>query len=166
MPTTYNGIGTHYYGKRNVQTRPATCPHCQRTVNLISYDTRLWFVVFFIPVIPIGRKRIIDRCTACSRHYVMDADKWETAKQLETSGALEKFRSNPTPEAAIEAHRQFLNFQQIAEAAELQKTMSEKFADNARVQAYLAAALTHLGKLSEAGPFFARALALRPDLPE
>jgi tetratricopeptide (TPR) repeat protein len=166
MPTTYNGIGTHYYGKRNVQTRPGTCPHCHRTVNLISYDTRLWFVVLFIPVIPIGRKRIIDRCPSCSRHYVMDAQKWETAKQLETSGALEKFRSNPTPEAAIEAHRQFLNFQQIAEAAELQKTMCEKFADNARVQAYLAAALNHLGKVSEAEPFFARALELRPDLPE
>src|SRR6266568_4665888 len=126
----------------------------------------LWFVILFIPVIPLGRKRIIDRCPACSRHYVIDLRKWETAKQLEISGALEKFRSNPAPDTAIEAHRQLLAYQQPAEAAELQKAMGEKFPDNVRVQAYLGAALTHLGKFTDAEPFFARALELRPDLPE
>jgi len=166
MPITYNGVGTHYYGRGNPQSRPGVCPHCHRSVNLVSYDTRLWFVILFIPVIPLGRKRIIDRCPSCSRHYVIDLRKWETAKQLEISGALEKFRSNPAPDTAIEAHRQLLAYQQPAEAAELQKAMGEKFPDNVRVQAYLGAALTHLGKFTDAEPFFARALELRPDLPE
>ncbi len=93
MPITYNGVGTHYYGRGNPQSRPGVCPHCHRSVNLVSYDTRLWFVILFVPVIPLGRKRIIDRCPSCSRHYVIDLRKWETAKQLEISGALEKFRS-------------------------------------------------------------------------
>jgi tetratricopeptide (TPR) repeat protein len=166
MPATYNGIGTHYYGKRNVLARTGTCPHCHRTASLVSYDTRLWFVIVFIPVAPLGRKRIVDQCSACRRHYAMDLEKWETARQLETSGTLEKFRSNPTPENAIEAHRQLLAFQQTAEAAELQKTMGEKFADNARVHCYLGAALSHLGRFAEAAPCFERALELRPDLPE
>src|SRR6185503_4471094 len=67
MPTTYNGIGLHYYGKKNVQKRSAPCPHCGNAVELISYDTRLWFVVVFIPVIPLKRKRIVDYCPACTR---------------------------------------------------------------------------------------------------
>ncbi len=166
MPHTINGVGTHYYGRGNSQSRPGVCPHCQRSVNLVSYDTRLWFVILFIPVIPLGRKRITDRCPACSRHYVIDLQKWETAKQLDISGALEKFRSNPAPDSAIEAHRQLLAYHQPAEAAELQKTMCERFPDNVRIQAYLGAALTQLGKFTEAEPFFARALELRPDLPE
>src|SRR6266478_589740 len=73
MPTTYNGIGTHYYGKKNITKRPGPCPHCNRAVELTSYDTRLWFVIFFIPVFPLGRKRLLAYCPACTRHYAVDA---------------------------------------------------------------------------------------------
>jgi tetratricopeptide (TPR) repeat protein len=79
---------------------------------------------------------------------------------------LEKFRSSPTPEAAIAAHQQLLNFHQSAQAAEFGQMMREKFADNAKVQAYLGDALSHLGKPDEATPFYSRALELRPDLPQ
>ena len=166
MPSTVNGIGTHYYGKKNLQKRVGTCHSCGRQAELKSYDTRLWFVIFFIPIIPLGRKRILDDCSVCRRHYMAEADKWETAKQLEISGAQEKFRSEPTPDNAIAVYQQLLHFHQIDEAAEFQKTMAAKFPDNAKVQAFLGAAMTHLGKLSEAEPYFERALALRPDLPE
>ena len=166
MPTTYNGIGTHYYGKKNAESRPGTCPHCGRATELTSYDTRLWFVVVFIPVIPLGRKRIIDSCPSCRRHYVADADKWEAARQLEVSGAIEKFRSAPTPENALAAHQQLLNFRQFDEAATFRTTVLEKFADHAHVHAGLALGLAHYGKNDAAAPLFARALELRPDLPE
>src|SRR5208283_4884983 len=70
------------------------------------------------------------------------------------------------PEAAVEAHRQLMTFHQIEEASKLQQVMCEKYPDNAKVHAYLAQALTQFGKLAEAEPMFARALELRPDLPE
>jgi tetratricopeptide (TPR) repeat protein len=166
MPTTYNGIGTHYYGKANLQTRAGTCRSCGRNVQLQSYDTRLWFVIVFIPIIPLGRKHIIDSCPVCRRHYVSDLEKWETARQLETSGAMDKFRSDPTPENAIAAHQQLLGFNQVNEAAELQKTMLAKFPDNAKIFAYLASAQEHLGRRDEADTLYQRALELRPDMPE
>jgi tetratricopeptide (TPR) repeat protein len=166
MPYTINGIGTRYYGKQNLQQRPGVCRSCGRQATLASYDTRLWFVVFFVPLIPLGRKHIIDACPVCRRHFVTPLEKWEMAKQLETSGALEKFRSDPTPDNAIQAHQQLIGFHQIAEAAELQRTMEEKFADNARVQIYLAGTLMRLGKTEPAAALFQRALELRPDLPE
>jgi tetratricopeptide (TPR) repeat protein len=166
MPTTYNGIGTHYYGKKNQEARHATCQQCGCAAVLTSYDTRLWFVIFFIPVIPLGRKRIINQCPACTRHYVSDLRKWDTTKQLEISGALDKFRSNPTPEAAIEAHQALVTFHQTAEAAEFRQAMRTKFPENAKVHAYLGAVLEHLGQPGESAEAFAKALALRPDMPE
>lgn len=110
MPTTYNGIGTHYYGKKGLVARAGVCRSCHRAADLISYDTRLWFVIVFIPVIPLGRKRVIDECRSCRRHMVANADAYEEAKQLQTSGSLEQFRRDPSPEAALGAHAQLLDF--------------------------------------------------------
>lgn len=62
MPTTVNGVGTHYYGRKNRAARISVCRACGRQGMLESYDTRLWFVIVFIPIIPLGRKRIIDQC--------------------------------------------------------------------------------------------------------
>jgi tetratricopeptide (TPR) repeat protein len=135
-------------------------------VQLKSYDTRLYVVFVFLPIFPLKRMRIIDYCSVCTRHYAMEADKWEAAKQLEVSGAMEKFRAQPTPEAAMAAHQQLLNFHQLEPAAEFRKTMRAQFADNAKVHAYLGAALEHFGQLDEANGCFVRALELRPDLPE
>ncbi len=166
MPITYNGIGTRYHGKSNLEIRPGACRSCGREGQLQSYDTRLWFVILFIPIIPLGRKRILDYCPTCRRHYVSDLNKWETARQLEVSGAMDKYRSNPTPENAIAAHQQMLGFHQVAEATELQKSMLAQFPDNAKVQVYLASALDHLGRRDQAAKLYERALELRSDLPE
>ena len=166
MPITINGIGTHYYGKKNLQARTGTCAQCGRAVQLTSYDTRLWFVVFFIPIIPLGRKRILDACPACRRHFAADTDKWEAAKQLDVSGALDRYRTAPTPEQAIAVHQTLLGYHQGAQAEQFEKEMIAKFPDNAKVSAYLGFAATQLGRLGEAERHFTRALELRPDLPE
>ncbi len=166
MPTTYNGIGTRYAGRRNEERREAACHSCGRLVNLTSYDTRLWFVILFIPVIPLARKRILDECPVCRRHYAIDAEKWETQKQLGISGAMDTYEASPTPEAAMELHQTMLNFHQRAQAAEFRRGMVEKFGENAHVRAYLGEALTRVGNAAEGAPHFARALELRPDLPE
>ncbi|MCA9099318.1 MAG: hypothetical protein KDA36_13070, partial [Planctomycetaceae bacterium] len=97
MPYTVNGIGTHYYGKKNLQVRRDYCRSCHHLGDLKSYDTRLWFVVVFIPIIPLGRKRIIDECPSCSRHFAANLDKFEMGRQLAISGALDEYRANPDP---------------------------------------------------------------------
>ena len=166
MPITYNGVGTRYVGSKNAEARPGTCPHCRRNVNLVSYDTRLWFVVFFIPIIPLTRKRIIDQCPSCRRHYVTSLDEWEVNKQLSISGAMSEFRDDPTPEKAIAAHRQLLGFHQSAQADEFGQTMAERFPESTNVLLYLGHANEHVGRQGKAREFFRRELALRPDLPE
>src|SRR5690348_10225271 len=49
-----------------------------------------------------------------------------------TESAMDKFRSDPTPENGIAAHQQLLGFHQLTEAAEFQKTLLAKFPDNAK----------------------------------
>lgn len=166
MPTTYNGCGTHYWGKKNLVKRLGRCPHCQREGELSSYDTRLCVVILFLPIIPLKRMRILDYCPSCTRHYAMQSAKWEATKQLEVSGALDRFRTDPTPENGMAAHQQLVNFHQLDQATSFRQTLAERFGDNANVHAYLGGSLQQLGKVEESLVHFTKAHSLRPDLPE
>src|SRR5271170_7480632 len=129
MPQTINGIGTHYYGRKNVQTRPGVCDFCRRETVLSSYDTRLWFVVVFIPLVPLGKKHILNQCPKCTRHRVTSLAEWEKIKNQNLSEALGGMNANPQdPQAAIKAHSALVAFGQTAEADKLRLMMKERFA--------------------------------------
>jgi len=167
MPTTYNGIGTHYYGKKHQETRPGVCEHCGREAILASYDTRLWFVVLLIPIIPLERKRILDYCPHCTRHRVFSLKEWEKLKAEQLAEALEKVKAAPDDAgAAIRLHGALIAFGQSAEAEKLSARMQERFAQDARMQAYLGSVKEYQGRPAEALPFYQRALALNPELPD
>ena len=147
MPTTVNGVGTHYYGKSNRSVRTAACHSCHRVANLESYDTRLWFVVIFIPIIPLGRKRIIDQCPRCRRHFAADADTYEQSKQLQVSGSLDEYRRSASPESALKAHGQLLGFRDFVQAGEFRRNALERFPDHAGLLGGLAAPARALRQL-------------------
>src|SRR4051794_32378846 len=105
MPTLHNGIGTWYYGKKNLQTRPGVCDSCHKPTELQSYDTRLWFVIFLIPVIPLGRKHILDKCPKCSRHRSLPLKEWEALKAKNISEAMAAYKASPADaKAAVKLH--------------------------------------------------------------
>jgi tetratricopeptide (TPR) repeat protein len=166
MPTTYNGVGTHYYGKKNRTVRTAPCRSCGRVANLESYDTRLWFVIIFIPVIPLGRKRVIDACPLCTRHFVADADKYEEARQLQVSAAQDQFRRDPSPQAALQVHATLLGFHETEQAAKFRQAARERFPADAEMMAGLAAQLEHVASYQEAAELHDVAHRLDPELPE
>ncbi len=166
MPHTVNGIGTHYYGKANPSQRKAECRACGRTGTLTSYDTRLFFVVIFVPLIPLGRKRIIDQCATCKRHYVMPLVTWESQRQLQTSGALDDYRQAPTVENGMAAHAQLMNFRQVTEAAELRVELLHRFPESARLMLHMAESDRAEGNIDGSDGMIRKAFALRPDLPE
>lgn len=165
MPTTVNGIGTHYYGNRNRQIRKGQCRSCGHYGDLASYDTRLWFVVIFIPIIPLGRKRILDECPRCRRHYVAKADEFAAASELNVSEGKEKYLSNPTPESALEAHARMLSFHQHTEADAFRQEALARFPRDAKLRTELASHLDQMGRYGEAVPLYREAHALEPDLP-
>jgi tetratricopeptide (TPR) repeat protein len=166
MPMTVNGIGTHYVGKRNRQTRVGVCRACNFQSSLDSYDTRLWFVILFIPVIPLGRKRIIDQCGHCRRHWVAEWSSYEMSKQLGISGAMDRYREQPSPEAALDAHATLLSFQQFKEAEDFRQLALREQEGSSLLCAGLASQLSQVGETDEAARLFEQSLGLRPDLPE
>jgi tetratricopeptide (TPR) repeat protein len=166
MPTTINGIGTTYYGKRNLTVRDGVCRNCGKAGRLSSYETRLWFVVVFIPVIPLQRKRILDYCPSCRRHYSVGVQQWETQRQLNVSAAKDAFRTQPSPESALAAHAAMLSFHSYDEAQQFRSEALQQFPTSATLHVGLASHLDQTGQWTQASPLYERAIELSPDLPE
>src|SRR5262249_35635642 len=95
MPTVINGIGTWYYGKRHVHRHKATCGFCHNMGELESYDTTLFFVFVFVPIIPLGKKRILEACPYCRKHRAMPLRKWKASKKRDTEELLQQLRASP-----------------------------------------------------------------------
>ena len=166
MPTTYNGIGTHYYGKKNKKSRHAVCQQCRYKAQLISYETRLWFVVIFVPVIPLGRKRIMDQCSVCSWHYATPMALWETGRQVDTAEAMSQFRKEQSAETALIVHATLIRYQEFEQAETFRSRMLDQFSGQSILHAGLASDLDAAGLPKDATALWESAYKLDPDLPE
>src|SRR5438876_11810023 len=128
MPTRINGIGTAYVGTSNLQSFDGVCEHCHRSSKLQNYETRLWFTVFFLPVIPLVRKQILGYCPACTWHRALPFAEWERMRQEAVDGSLAKWDENrDDPDAAIELHSTLVAFGKGAEAEKLAGLLARKF---------------------------------------
>jgi tetratricopeptide (TPR) repeat protein len=151
MPTVYNGVGTWYYGKRNFYQRPGTCPYCHKDVILSSYDTSKFFVFLFVPIIPLGKKRIIDCCPSCRKLRLMPLKQWQMEKDKELSESKGNYEKQPKdPSAARELIERLVAFQQEQEFQEIADGVRQNFSNNAEVLNLLADAYNYFGKYEEA----------------
>lgn len=164
MPYTVNGIGTTYFGTSNRQTQDGVCESCHRRGNLVSYETWHCICVLFIPIIPLGKKQILDYCPSCSRHRVLAYKEWVRIRDQAIGETASQFsESSDDPDKAVEMHATLVAFQKQDEAKKLAEMLETKFANNSRVQFYLAAWYERTGKTAIANRLFLRAFELSPD---
>jgi len=102
MPTRINGIGTAYYGRTNVSARNGRCDMCNRDATLTSYDTREWFSVFFIPLIPMTKYRIMEQCSSCRRHRRLEQEQFQQQLNEHLAPLRAAIQSNPSDALAHE----------------------------------------------------------------
>ncbi|MGE0713449.1 MAG: hypothetical protein AB7N76_36190 [Planctomycetota bacterium] len=166
MPRTVNGVGTWYYGKVNRFTRRGTCDLCGAYTELRSYDTTLYFVLFFVPLIPLRGVRVLDECRACERHSAVKLKEWRRSKAealAELEAALAADPGNVDAARALAAvflqHQDEQGF--LAELPRLERLLK----GSAEGLELLGMGHAVFGRRAEASSFFQRALALE-DTPE
>jgi len=141
MPTVINGFGTWYYGKRNVHVHAAGCEFCSRYEKLKSYDTTLYFTALYIPLIPLGSKRIIDECPVCRKHRVAKLADWNQQRAEAIEKAVRTYNENS---GDVEAAKTLIGMSVFFEDETIFLVESEKIearhGNNAQVMASLARA--------------------------
>lgn len=164
MPATVNGIGTWYWGRRNVLVRKADCGLCGAFGDLTSYDTTLFFVVVFVPVIPLGQKRILDQCPNCRKHRVMTLPKYQEAREKSVAEAVDAARAAPSdPAKAVEAIGAVVAFHEPEKFMALAAQIRERLGTDTGVQLALGHAYAGFGAASDAESAYRRALQARDD---
>ncbi|MBN2309589.1 MAG: tetratricopeptide repeat protein [Candidatus Hydrogenedentes bacterium] len=114
-----NGFGTWFWGQKNTHIVRGACEHCHGITDLKSYDTRLYIVALFLPIIPLGRRRVLFECPACQRFRSVKLDKWQEGAAEARANAYQALETAAPPEGAIEAINGLRFFQDGATFAEL-----------------------------------------------
>lgn len=166
MPTTINGIGTQYYGKKNARVYEGICESCQQHVKLTDYETGHYFVVLFIPLIPLGKKQILNDCSACRRHRSMPLREWEQIREESLDSGLSELAENmDDPSKAVELLGRMTVFNQLDEAMELASATVNQHASDYDTQIDIGSWYESQGKTKLSDDCFARAINLEPDHP-
>ena len=166
MPARINGIGTTYFGKKDVQVQQGVCESCGRAGPLSSYETRLWFSVLFIPFIPLQKKQIINYCSRCTRHRAMPVEQWQLVQADAIGSAIADVDANPdSPEHAVRCHGTMDACNKREEATKYAYSMAKRFPNNADVLMYLGAWFERIGQSERADKFFDRAIEADPQHP-
>ena len=163
MPSTINGIGTHYYGRKNLERFKGQCEFCKRVVELQNYETTLCACVIFIPVIPLGRKQILNYCPNCRRHRVASMAKWREVKNNTIDSGLAKLAESPDDPAAVcRLLGTYMGFRQFAEMTDLAGVAQRQFFNHAAVQIQTAVCFEQVERKKEAEAGWRCALELEP----
>jgi len=160
MPHVHNGVGTWYYGKTRIHGRMDTCPICKRVAKLESFDTTLFIVVAMVPVIPLSKKRVLEKCSLCSNHRVMPLKTWEEAKAKDTAAVLEKLERNPNDrEAILHALGLGVSYQDEPLFNQVAESLAADRKDDREIQIMLANGYAYFAHWPEAEQAYRAALA-------
>ena len=166
MPSSVNGIGTTYYGKRDLETETGVCEFCQSQTTLSTYETTHFFIVIFIPIIPLGKKQIIDDCSVCRRHRVLPAHEWQRIREEAIDASSTQLADKmDDPKAAIEHLQTLTAFRQMDEARELATAIEGSHAEDFDVQFFLGAWNEKYGDATIADRCFDKAFEIDPKNP-
>src|SRR5690606_38829447 len=164
MPEVVNGCGTWYYGKNRVHRIPMTCPNCGAYSDLESYDTTKYVVLFFVPLIPLSKWRVIEKCPTCTQHRAIKLSDWEDAKQKDSAAVTEELRKDPqNPETVQKVIGVATSYQDENLFLQVAEKLARPMTHDADVQATLGAAYAYFGRRDQAEEAYKASLAVKDD---
>lgn len=116
-------FGSGNYYKRDSVYRADICENCGSFQHLHSYTCTPAGHVYWVPIIPLGSKRIMDQCPSCKAGREMSLGKWKKLRREEVIPALEELHKDPSnrdvAERALGLVRQFGTPEEFNEAMEV-----------------------------------------------
>lgn len=163
MPYTLNGIGTIYVGRRNRSLAHGRCEFCGRDVTLSFYDTREFFCLVFVPLIPLRKFRIQNDCSSCHRHYRIPYQDFRGAMETQIQPLQEAVRCAPgDPRRHLELANALVGLRMLREAEGAARAGVEVAPADPELNHLVATLMAGRGEVTGAVPFLSAAAASAP----
>ncbi|QDU80178.1 cellulose synthase subunit BcsC [Polystyrenella longa] len=167
MPFTINGVGTTYFGKKNKNEYQGKCEFCGQPSQIIDYDTLHSVCLLYIPIIPLGRKRVLGECNHCGQHRTLKLSEWEDSVESALTESMLRMKEKPHDlAAAIELHQTFHQAGKQDQAAEIARVIKERFPRDFDAHYYLTTWYEITGRPEDAQKSIRKAYELAPHKPE
>lgn len=75
--------GTKDYYKHNSAYHFDVCEHCGHLGHLHDHNAIRFFHIYWVPVLPLGKKRILNQCPACKEGHELPLREWRTLRKAE-----------------------------------------------------------------------------------
>ena len=151
--------GVKNYGKGNAFVRNGGCGNCGRHGRLSSYDSASFFTIFWLPLIPLGNKRIMDACPSCKMYKELGLRKYNKIRKKALFTALENLKDDPNnPEKAIEAANNLVSYNDFQSFESIAPTICQKHSRNPEVLKAVGGSYEYIGEYKAATTCFLNAV--------
>ncbi len=129
--------GIRFGRKNNVSFENGVCQQCGAPGQLKSYDATKFFHIYWIPLIPLGKKKILQECGSCKRHYESSYRDWETTGRHALERAKNHFEQNLNDvEAGLEYYEVLKVYGNQKDAEKFSEFLHDKFSGDSKLKAY------------------------------
>jgi len=157
-------FGVKTFGKDHAQSRYGNCGQCGAFGKLQSYDTSKYFHVYWVPLVPLGRKRVIDSCPSCKMHRETGVRQYRKIRRESLANALEEMKNDPdNAEKAISGIQTFVSFGELQNFEAIAPALAQRHQASGSVMRELAGAYDYIGNHEEASRYYQLALAAGND---
>lgn len=156
--------GSGYFNRRDHSLVRGSCQSCGQRGYLRSYTSTHFITLYFLPVIPIGSKKIIEECPHCKNALGLSRRKFNAFRKKDLPQAVARFEANPSDKDAAEAAlAAIVQGQQKTELKRLAPTFRSVFTGDGRLLYLLAHSCSHLCLDDLADEYFLGAVKADPD---
>lgn len=152
--------GWGFYNRRDHQIVWGRCSHCNHTGYLKSYTATKYVSLYFIPVIPYGRVRVLSECPNCKHGGHLSVGEWKKLLVTELAPALENWRLQQDRESTLHALQATLRFQDPEGFAEVRDFARSRFPQDEEMLLQLGSGLATFGEFTTAQEVFLEASKL------
>lgn len=95
-------FGTTFYHKANLKQKKDVCAFCKQVRPISSYEGWKFFHIYYVPIIPLGKKKVLNSCGGCDRYLQLSMAKWNELRTVQLEAAKKGYSQNQDKEHALQ----------------------------------------------------------------
>tara|TARA_R110002126_G_scaffold41590_20_gene120957 strand:- start:3624 stop:6041 length:2418 start_codon:yes stop_codon:yes gene_type:complete len=156
------GVGN--YNRRNQVPFQSVCPECGDAGTKVSYDALRCFKLYWIPVLPLRRMRVLFECESCGTGSHLPLKKWTRMRDAALAGVSASLGEAPdAKETYLQAAQTYSEYEDVVGFRWIATEALERFPEDVEVLGVLADHYASMLNHPEATDLLRRSLQVADD---